>query len=916
MARLTVSLLGPPRIEIDGEPLRVDTRKAIALLAYLAVTGERQGRDTLAALLWPDHDAEHARAALRRTLSALAKGLGGEFLAVERTAITLAPAGVWLDVAEFRRLASGGREEEAIALYRGDFLSGFGLRDSVEFDDWQLFEAETLKREYAGVLERRARGLAATAARAEAVELARRWLALDQLQEPAHRLLMELYFESGERSAALLQYRECVRILDAELGVVPLEETTALYESIREDARPPAPPRPADQEPRPSAGPIVYPLVGRASERRQLDEALARTQDAGCLVVVEGEAGIGKTRIVDELADAARAAGTAVARARCSETESTVAYAAVADLLRDACSAPDGRERLGRLPPHWLAEAARLVPDLGGDPPQDGGPGARSRLLEGLSQAIVAAGQLLVVDDAQWLDEGSLEVFAYTVHRLGARRVCLTLVWREEDVPPGHPLRTLLGQAQRGGSAVVVAPGRLRPDDVAELAQAAGAAGLAARLVEETAGLPLFVVEYLAAAAEAGSDVWPLPGALAELLRARVAAASETSRQLLTAGAVLGHSFDLDTVREVSGRNEEEAVSGLEELTRRRLVGELADGYAFGHDKIRELVYDETSLARRRLLHRRAAEALVARERRDAGAQAAVIAGHYRLAGREAEAAEYFRLAGERASALFAEAEAVAHFRAALALGHSGQADLHEAIGDSLTVLGEYAAALASYETAAALADGHRVGLLEHKLGSVHHRRGDWDLAAAHFGAAADSLQGEAPARLLADRSLNEHRRGNDGEALSLAAEALKLAEETGGPQALAQAHNLLGLLASSRGETVAARDHLRASLELAGTAGDPSARIAALNNLALAERAAGNLSGATQLTAEALALCSARGDRHREAALHNNLADLLHAAGRGDEAMAHLKQAVVIFAEVGTDAGEQQAEIWKLVDW
>jgi len=916
MARLTVSLLGPPRIEVDGEPLRVDTRKAIALLAYLAVTGERKSRDTLAALLWPDHDAEHARAALRRTLSALGKGLGGEFLAIERSAIALDPAEVWLDVAEFRKFAADGREAEAIALYRGDFLAGFGLRDSIEFDDWQFFEAETLKREYAGVLEHRARELAATGARAEAVELARRWLALDQLQEPAHRLLMELYYASGERSAALRQYRECVRILDAELGVAPLEETTALYESIRENARPPAGPEPADQEPRPTAGPIAYPLVGRALERGQLDEALALVQDSGCLVVVEGEVGIGKTRLVDEFADAARAAGTAVARARCSETEATVAYAAIADLLRDANSAPDGRERLGRLAPHWLAEAARLVPDLGGDASPVDGPGARSRLLEGLSQAIVAAGQLLVVDDAQWIDEGSLEVLAYTVHRLGTRRVCLTLAWREEDVPPGHPLRALLGQAQRGGSAVVVALGRLQPDDVAELARAAGAAGLTSRLVDETQGLPLFVVEYLAAAAEADSGEWPLPGVLAELLRARVAAASETSCQLLAAGAVLGSSFELDTVREVSGRNDDEVVTALEELTRRRLISELDDGYVFGHDRIRELVYEETSLARRRLLHRRAAEALVARERRDAGAQAAVIAEHFRLAGREAEAAEYFRLAGARASSLFAEAKAVAHFRQALALGHPDQAALNEAIGDSLTVLGEYGAALASYETAAALADAERIGVLEHKLGSVYHRRGDWDLAAAHFKAAADGLQDEAPARLFSDRSLNEHRRGNDEEAMSLAREALARAESTGDPQALAQAHNLLGLLASSRGETVAARDHLRTSLDLAGQAADPSARIAALNNLALAERAAGNLSGATELTAEALALCSARGDRHREAALHNNLADLLHAAGRGDEAMAHLKQAVAIFAEVGTGAGEQQAEIWKLVDW
>ncbi len=219
MARLTISLLGPPRIEVDGEPIAVDTRKAIALLAYLAVTGERKSRETLAALLWPEHDSEHARAALRRTLSALSKALGGDFLDVERAAVALDPSDAWLDVTEFRGHLTGSRDADAVALYRGDFLAGFGLRDSVEFEDWQFFEAETLKRELAGALERLAGERGAEGQFDGAIELARRWLALDPLQEPAHRLLMELYARSDQRSAALRQYRDCVRVLDGELGV-------------------------------------------------------------------------------------------------------------------------------------------------------------------------------------------------------------------------------------------------------------------------------------------------------------------------------------------------------------------------------------------------------------------------------------------------------------------------------------------------------------------------------------------------------------------------------------------------------------------------------------------------------------------------------------------------------------------------
>ena len=273
MARLTISLLGPPRIEVDGEPIAVDTRKAIALLAYLAVTGERKSRETLAALLWPEHDSEHARAALRRTLSALSKALGGDFLDVERAAVALDPSDTWLDVTEFRGHLTGSRDADAVALYRGDFLAGFGLRDSVDFEDWQFFEAETLKRELAGALERLAGERCAEGQFDGAIELARRWLALDPLQEPAHRLLMELYARSGQRSAALRQYRDCVRVLDGELGVSPLEETTALYEAIRENALPVAPPL-REQIAVPPAATAGYPLVGRSGERRLLADAL------------------------------------------------------------------------------------------------------------------------------------------------------------------------------------------------------------------------------------------------------------------------------------------------------------------------------------------------------------------------------------------------------------------------------------------------------------------------------------------------------------------------------------------------------------------------------------------------------------------------------------------------------------------
>jgi tetratricopeptide (TPR) repeat protein len=171
-------------------------------------------------------------------------------------------------------------------------------------------------------------------------------------------------------------------------------------------------------------------------------------------------------------------------------------------------------------------------------------------------------------------------------------------------------------------------------------------------------------------------------------------------------------------------------------------------------------------------------------------------------------------------------------------------------------------------------------------------------------------------ARLYADWSLIAHHRGQPDRALELGHRALNLAERAGDTRTLAQVHNILGILGRSQGDLGSASHHLALSLALAETLDDPGIRVAALNNLALARSASDDIAGALELAETALALCASQGDRHREAALRNNLSDLLHAAGQPDAAMAHLKRAVAIFAEIGLEAGDIQPEIWKLVEW
>jgi DNA-binding SARP family transcriptional activator len=973
VSRATVLLLGAPRIEVGGEPLEVDTRKAIALLAYLAVTRGHHARDALAGLLWPEYNQRRARAALRRTLSALGKARAEGWLEVDRESVGLDRDGVWIDVDRFRDLLAESRRHghpegevcpeclpplsEAVALYRDDFLAGFALRDSATFDDWQFFQGEELRRELAGALERLSHGHGARGEWEQAVSYGRRWLALDPLHEPAHRWLMQLYAWAGQRAAALRQYRECVRVLEGELGVSPLEETTRIYEAIQENDLPPPPVFARDRSPTspekereaPSAGNALAPspgapLVGREREWGSLLRAYEVAGMGGHVVVLEGEAGIGKTRLAEELLAYAASRGSSTVATRCYPGETDLAYGPFVEGLSASIRQEDLAARLTDTPVHFLSEAARLVPEIAGwrpglpaTPPLDT-PGARSRFFEGVCQVLLAvcggpSPGVLFIDDVHWADASSLDLLAYLVRRLGrtGRRLCVVLTWRDERVPADHRLRGLLTEAQRARTATVLRLRRLDRAAVEELVESVvgNAGGLGGRLYDETEGLPLFLGEYLAAIANgslaAEDAAWSLPGGVRDLLHGRLRAVGETGWQLLNAAAVIGRSFDFDTVREASGRSEEEAVAALEELTGQGLVeevkgtGERAVVYDFGHEKLRALVYEETSLARRRLLHRRVAEALVrrSRRRRETGALAGQIAQHYQLAGQDPEAAEHFRLAGEHARALYANAEALSHFRAALALGHPDAAGLREAAGDMQTLLGEYGGALASYETAAALGDGDHLANIERKLGSVYQRLGEWELAESHFEAALAALGGTGSAgelaRLHADLSLVSHRKGRDNLALERGRRALELAEAAGDERALAQAHNVLGVLASDNLD--GARHHLERSLALAEALGDSAAQIAALNNLALAYANGGELGQALESAEAALVLCVALGDRHREAALHNNLADLLHATGRQEESMAHLKHAVEIFAEIGEE-GELQPEIWKLVEW
>jgi predicted ATPase/DNA-binding SARP family transcriptional activator len=976
MASLSVFTLGSPRIEIDHRPVEVDTRKAIAMVIYLAVRGESHRRESLAALLWPEYDQTHAMGAMRRTLSALRKALGGEYLEIKRDSVGIQLAAqVWVDVCEFQGLIAECRThghgvnqvcprclpllEQALQLYRDDFMAGFSLRDSLEFDDWQFFQREALRRDLGGVLERLVEGYSVRGDFPQAIQVARRQIALDPLDEPAHRQLMKLYAQAGQFNAALRQYQECYRILKDELGVTPLEETTRLWQMIKEQ-RIGSAAEAASVEMIPAALPVTpapqIPMIARDEELASLHNVYRGIRENGYFLAIEGEAGIGKTRLAEELLARLRSSGTVVIAAQCYPGQAGMAYAPLVEGMRRALVESVRADWSQFVPPLWLNEAARLLPELSPkgvelalDTSLDS-PGAHIRFYEGLTQVLLAyCGNdppgVFFLDDLQWADEATLDFLTYLVRRLQGRPILILVTWSGEDLATGHRLRHLSAEAQRNGMASEVHLSRLSPQAVDQLVNTIAPQpgvdthSLSDRLYQESEGLPFFIVEYLATPpseiVQHQDETWSLPAGVRQLLRSRLDLVGDAGRQLLQTAAVIGRSFNFDTLREASGRTQEETVSTLEMLIARGLIRETPVGieqadmrglsYDFNHDKVRSLVYLETSLARRRLLHQRVAQALIAHAhgRHELTELAGQIAAHLKQGGLVQEAAEYYQLAGDHARLLHANNEALSSYQSALALGHPNPAELDEAIGDMQTLMGEYPAALRSYDTAGALYQLRLNDLarVEHKLGDLCARIGDWDMAEKHFRAATEALAGtDDPVTLsliYADWSRMAHRQGQVERADQMALQALELAQVASNAAALAHAYNVMGILARSRGDLAMAISRLEDSLAVARQAGEPGAQIAALNNLSLAYADQDALDKAITRGCQALELCLALGDRHHEAALHNNIADLYHAAGQEEEAMDHLKQAVVIFTEIGDGSGERVSpEIWKLSEW
>jgi DNA-binding SARP family transcriptional activator/tetratricopeptide (TPR) repeat protein len=788
---LEIRLLSEQRVtggpEADG---RSSSSRSVALLAYLILhAGVPQARLQLAGVFWPDSTDAQARTNLRRELHNLREMLGGDpSLDVDPTTLTWRDCPLCrVDVRVFdteRQAAYSSRAagdsagflahaEAAMAEYRGDLMPG-------SYDDWVVEAREPLLRACVDLCDGTIRALRDTGDRTRAAEVARRRIQLEPLEEVGYRFLMELQAQSGDRAAAVSTYHRCATVLEQELGVSPHRETTAIVDRLLDG-------RDAPEEPQGSGGVRPRPtraagagLVGRGNEVALLVERWQQAAGGQSgLVVVSGEAGVGKSRLVSELAAIAGAQGAAVAATRCFGRIARLALAPVADWLRS----PDLRPGVEALDPVWQAEVDRLVPRSG--PSSDRGAASaersqgdgsratidawqRHRFFEGLARAVLSADRpmLLVLDDLQWCDEETAALLAFVLGFADEARLLVAATVRSDELEDNREVAASLRAMRSAGMVTDVG---LAPLDVAgtlELAMSLLHRPLTsaeeALLQGATGGYPLFVVETAHSLPDPTTAAQPLPVSdLQAVLRGRLEQASPAARTVAGLAAAVGRDFSLDLLSEASDLDAETLVHAVDELWRRRILREQRSGYDFAHDLLRDAAYASVSPPQRWLLHRRLAQGIELLSGGHFDDVAAQLAEQYDRGGRPDRAFGYFRRAAELASAVFANAEAIRHHRRCLDLIEQmpGGRDRDERELDVLQTMSEPVNALYGYsspvlqstlERSAALAEslGRPEVLLRNLVGVFTVRFVQGHIALAH------ELAGRALALAEADPDL------------------------------------------------------------------------------------------------------------------------------------------------------------------
>lgn len=694
-----ILLLGPPVVFRGANRVEIPRREVRALLYVLASQDIAFSRDSLLDLLWPESDVALARKRLRETLTRLRQALGGNLLETSSEQVWLNADGLFVDVRQFQRWVAEvslplaqlpaanplpapmyQKMEEAVGLWRAPgFLSGTRLPNSLPLEDWHRRLSLELEHRYEALLER----LADHDLALGNLEKARRWLekaaAVDALNDTVHERMMQVFERLGDYAGGL-SYLKKVRALYQQEGLDEMPE--ALERAERRFRQALLAPRERNAAVWSLERPPQIPLFGRDAELQLLQVGWRR----GGALFIWGEAGSGKTRLVRELYHSITPPPRLmVATAR--RMEGGLPLQPLIELLRSQVTAEEWRE----LPKTWLSVLSLLLPELKVMfrelPPQEVVPSfAPSLIFEALHQAFLlfSRGQRLffLFENAHWCDETSLAALLYLKDQGFFRQRGVLLVTARVEEPTPALLR-FVSQWSEGETADQV---HLRPLSTPAVAQLAAFVcgrelppAVVDRLREACGGNPLFLLESLRGLLAfpfllQGSNEFtslPVSGSWQVLVRQRLQGLSSREEYVLSVAAAIGTSFRVDVLERACNLTAEEVLAALEELERLHLVALSVENliqYEFVQEGIREVLLQEMSPARRRLIHLRVAEAFKKIFPTVDSSLAATLASHYEEAGEGGLAFVYWLKAARYARRLSSAPEAKAAFQRAARL--------------------------------------------------------------------------------------------------------------------------------------------------------------------------------------------------------------------------------------------------------
>lgn len=901
---LKVFLLGHPEILWHGHPLEITRRQTRALFYYLASQEKPIPREHLCMLFWAEFPTSQARRNLSRLLNHLRQSLPDQKLLVTtEDQIFLAPDKVKSDILEFAHLFQTSKSthqpyilEKAVALYRKPFLDGVVFPETLEYDAWVSNTQQACERTFLESLLALIEIYTQRGEFAQAITYARRYLEVDELAEEIHRRLIELYALNGDRNAALRQYEECILVLERELGVNPLPETTAVYRVLLEGGRPDHPTHPQDAwHVLPT---LNTPMVGRQAEVRCLDQTYAGVRRGrGRVIWVTGEPGIGKTRfLLDFIARYQGETQILLGRA-CADTQ-LHPYFPIVQALRPRLQ---DKADIKRIPTTWLAKATQLFPELKEYLPAHTEPSlpaeskqARAHLFEALRHVVLALADgplplVFCLDDLQWCDRTTLDWLSYLAQSFVNSRVLVVATCSSAD---SEWLESLRRQLWRLGCLTEIPLSPLENNDIFQLlfhliGPAQASTQIVTRLKQVTNGNPFFLLEILRAHLNTGTmpdpstlETLPIPDTVIQAVESHLERLTPVARQILEAASILLPPISFNLLTLTPGRSEFETAEALDELIARQfLIGENGE-YRFRHRIIRTVVYQSLSTWRCRLLHQRAAQAL----RMTHPHELAALVWHYQRADQPDLAAIFAYQVGEEEVRVFAFSEALHHFDIALTC-----------IEDSLSKL----------TNSDKIASNHRlqIQVLEARCG-VHRLKGEMCEYEADLHEAKILATKWEDNKMLASlcwREAAEHRWFmRYSKACQVAELGIEKCRTNCDLLSEALCWRELGMAARAVGDYPRAEYALSHALEMFTEAQDSVYQIHTLGNLSTLALKSGDLPQAQTLARQALALCD-QGDLLQDRRIPlGDLGAVALAQGNLPLARTYLEECLKLSRQVG----------------